>query len=210
MKRISIFFLILVSLAYLFSTCGGLTPGLPSYDKDRKEGTAQNIDAVVKQTVQQAADATHAAPALSDTFVQEHLDMGSLDELKERVKSGMAITEDKASMTEDQIALWKLIIASRDYPNYTTEDILKRADELNAILDSLSEEQHQSLGQFLDTSGIQMSAEEAKEFVQSQVARFYESDSDVDKALAAEGVSSSSGEDLSVTSVSTNTILREN
>ena len=118
-------------MATLMLTGCSLKSGLPSYDTAGTQAEARDPDTVVKDTVQQLANENHVKPMLSDSFVSQYLDVASLDELKQRVKDGMAATQDKAGMTEQQISLWQEMMNEKSFPEYTTDDVNARITELN-------------------------------------------------------------------------------
>lgn len=177
-------------VALMLTGCS-LKSGLPSYDSAGTKTEARDPDTVVKDTVQQLANENHVKPTLSDSFVSQYLDVASLDELKQRVKDGMAATQDKAGMTEQQISLWQEMMNEKSFPEYTTDDVNARITELNGVLDDLAEEHKISKEDLVGQGGMTM--DESVDFIRKQAEKYYESDSEVAKKMGIDPADLSDG-----------------
>lgn len=90
--------------------------------------------------------------------------------LEQRTIDGIAATQSKADMTEQEIQLWNQIIRNKQFTQYTSEDIQAKESELTGILDELAKEHQVSLGEYLNSYG--MTQDDMEHFVEKQAGKY--------------------------------------
>ena len=169
MKK-SIIIGILCGAISLAGGCGIQNTEPREYTMPEKEVSDDYVLTEAKELIEQIAEEKHVAPELSDGFVSKYLDMENFEELKARTREGIRITQDKAGMTEQETALWETMIENKRFSMCTVEDMQEKLDELNRILESLAEENHQTISEYVSEFG--MDEQETTAFFQEQAAKY--------------------------------------
>lgn len=128
----------------LLTGCSRLDPGLDSYTLPEKN-EVHTVTDEAKSAVERMAEQKHVKPELSDDFISQYLNMEDFDELKRRTKAGIAITNDTADMTKEEILLWTDIVRSKWFNQYTVTDLEVKKKEFDLIVQELAEEADMSI-----------------------------------------------------------------
>lgn len=178
MARRIIFILTAVLFSSVLCSCN-IQQGLVEYP-EREEITESVLAKAVENEIERAAKEKHVPPELSDNFVSRYIDIGSFDELKRRTRDGIAAAYNMADMTEGEMALWKELIDKNSVPMFTTDDLQKRAAEINAAIDALAAESNMTMEEYIGQTKYGMTAPDIDAFINKQVEKFKLTESAVD------------------------------
>ena len=128
------------------------------------------VHTVMQRNVERMAEEKHVPAVLSDDFCERYLDMNNMKVLEQRTIDGIAATQSKADMTEQEIQLWNQIIRNKQFTQYTLEDIQAKESELTGILDELAKEHQVSLDEYLHSYG--MTQDDMEHFVEKQAGKY--------------------------------------
>lgn len=159
--------MILFCSCLIFSGCQGMENS-PSAIVLPKEET--QVHTVMQRNVERMAEEKHVPATLSDDFCSKYLDMDNMKTLEQRTVDGIAATQSKADMTEQEIQLWNQIIRNKQFTQYTSDDIQRKEAELTSILNNLAAEHEVSLEEYLDSYG--MDKDDMEHFVEKQAEKY--------------------------------------
>lgn len=156
----------------LLTGCSRLDPGLDSYTLPEKN-EVHTVTDEAKSAVERMAEQKHVKPELSDDFISQYLNMEDFDELKRRTKAGIAITNDTADMTKEEILLWTDIVRSKWFNQYTVTDLEVKKKEFDLIVQELAEEADMSIKDMMKLD-YGLGKEEEDLFLKKQAEKYIE------------------------------------
>lgn len=156
----------------LLTGCSRLDRGLDSYTLPEKN-EVHTVTDEAKSAVERMAEQKHVKPELSDDFISQYLNMEDFDELKRRTKAGIAITNDTADMTKEEILLWTDIVRSKWFNQYTVTDLEVKKKEFDLIVQELAEEADMSIKDMMKLD-YGLGKEEADLFLKKQAEKYIE------------------------------------
>lgn len=162
-KKIGLF----LCFSILLTGCQGFETTPSSITLPAKE---TEVHTVMQRNVERMAEEKHVPAVLSDDFCERYLDMNNMKVLEQRTIDGIAATQSKADMTEQEIQLWNQIIRNKQFTQYTSEDIQAKESELTWILDELAKEHQVSLDEYLHSYG--MTQDDMEHFVEKQAGKY--------------------------------------
>lgn len=162
-KKIGLF----LCFSILLTGCQGFETTPSSITLPAKE---TEVHTVMQRNVERMAEEKHVPAVLSDDFCERYLDMDNMKVLEQRTIDGIAATQSKADMTEQEIQLWNQIIRNKQFTQYTSEDIQAKESELTGILDELAKEHQVSLDEYLHSYGI--TQDDMEHFVEKQAGKY--------------------------------------
>ena len=162
-KKIGLF----LCFSILLTGCQGFETTPSSITLPAKE---TEVHTVMQRNVERMAEEKHVPAVLSDDFCERYLDMDNMKVLEQRTIDGIAATQSKADMTEQEIQLWNQIIRNKQFTQYTSEDIQAKESELTGILDELAKEHQVSLDEYLHSYG--MTQDDMEHFVEKQAGKY--------------------------------------
>lgn len=152
----------------LLTACSAPEAGLP------KREMPQTTPAVNESRADELIPAKPDGYVLSDDFVSRYIDEDAFNRMIARTERGMKIAEDTADMTAQEIALWREIVMSAYFNQYTTDDLEAKIYELYKCLADVAAKHNMTEEEFLATDPIAMKADEVKAFFERQAAKFAE------------------------------------
>ena len=105
-KKIGLF----LCFSILLTGCQGFETTPNSITLPAKE---TEVHTVMQRNVERMAEEKHVPAVLSDDFCERYLDMDNMKVLEQRTIDGIAATQSKADMTEQEIQLWNQIIRNK-------------------------------------------------------------------------------------------------
>lgn len=154
----------------LLTGCSKLDPELDSFTMPEKK-EVNTVTEEAKSAVERMAEQKHVKPKLSDEFISEYLNMDDFDELKRRTKAGIAITNDTADMTKEEILLWMDIVRSKWFNQYTVTDLEEKKKEFDGIIQEMAEEADMSIREMMALD-YGLGEDEAELFLERQAEKY--------------------------------------
>lgn len=169
MRRLSMIFAICICLC--MSGCEVKQPD-PLPEEPPVESTTR-IDRELENIIDQKANEVHVPAELSDDFVSRYLNVKDLETMKLRVKHGIAITNEKAGMTEKEYQLWKDLIQTKQIQMYTVNDLEQKYQEMEHALQILANDKQKDLDQLLKQD-YGLTPKETESFLKKQAEKYIE------------------------------------
>jgi len=159
-------FILSIAAGIMLSACSSLSSDMP---KREKADTTPGINLSKKN--EDIPDKPEPYE-LSDDFISSYLDVDSFNNMTKRTQDGIRITQDTAGMSKGEVALWKEIIMSDYYTQYTTDDLEAKMAELYAALADTAAKHKMTEEEYVKSDPIGMEIEEVKKFLKEQAEKF--------------------------------------